>query len=860
MSWFSATAAHGSVSEQEPAKNSRFSFRMLGTTLLLATCGSAGADDKPSAKAVSESSFAETIQPFLTTYCVKCHGKREQKGEHRFDQLGSEIRSDNDLVDYQGILDQLNLGEMPPKGAKQPTDKERRQIVVRLTHHIGRYHQTMKANAGTTVLRRLNSREYRNTVRDLLHLNMTMFDPTQEFPRDQTTEHLDNVGETLVTSGHLLAKYLEAAEQVVDKAMFPLEQPKVQKWVFRDGFRQQPEIDQVHRKTNGYDHMTLYDVVGADKHEGAYGPIHAFAEGVPHDGYYQLRIHAEAMHRLNPYDPAFLGTDPDERFRLGIVAGNRLVGALHKPQPMEPLLAEIELADEARWYTVRIWLDAGFTPRFTFRNGLMDARTLWSRIQKKYPDLFPKRKTKGIVEARFNAIKYGELPQIHIHEIEIEGPFHDEWPTAGQRAALGDDWSHAVQSGLLSAVQMKYHLTRFASEAYRRPAQREEIDRVMKVITFRQEQGRSAMEAYGDGLKTVLCSPDFLYLDPIHNEDLYDEAKPTDGAGLASRLSYFLWASMPCAELRQLAQDDTLKQPKVLAAQVERMLNDPRSDAFVQGFLDSWLTLRDLGSTPPDRGDFTAFYHYDLDSAMRQETFLFTRHLIDQNLSITNFLNSDFTFVNKPLARHYGIEPPTEPGFHLVKLHDARRGGLLGQASILTLTANGIDTSPVVRGVWVLENILGTPPSPPPPDVEPLDPDIRGAKTIRDQLRRHRATAACSDCHRKIDPLGFALENFDPIGRWRTAYGRQGKIDASGELPGGQRFDNVEGLKTILLDRRGQFAKALVEKLLAYAIGRHVQPSDRPHTDRILQQLDAHGNGCHDLIRLVVVSDPFRSP
>ena len=865
MSWPSVAVALDPVAKQVSMRTSRFSIWLLGTTLLLAACSSAGAVENPSANAVSDSSIAETLQPFLATYCVKCHSERQQKGDRRFDQLASEIRSDNDLVDYQDILDQLNLVEMPPKEAKQPSDKARKQIVALLTQTIDSYHRSRKANAGTTVLRRLNSREYRNTVRDLLHLNMTMFDPAQGFPRDQTTDHLDNVGETLVTSGHLLAKYLGAAEQVVDKAMFPLKQPDVQMWIFRDGFRQQPEIDQVHRKTNGYDHMTLYDVIGADKHEGAYGPIHAFAEGAPYDGYYQLRIKAEALHRLNPYAPEFLGTDPDEPFRLGIVAGNRLVGALHKPQPVEPLLAEIELADEAKWYTARIWLDAGFTPRFTFRNGLMDARTLWSRIQKKYPDLFPERKTTGIVEARFNAIKYGELPQIHIHEIEIEGPFYDEWPTAGQRAALGDDWSHAVQSGTLSTEQIRRHLTEFASRAYRRSAQPSEIDRVMAVVADRQKQGRSALEAYSDGMKAVLCSPDFLYLDPSGADDSStSEVKSGDATvlsstALASRLSYFLWASMPDGELRQLAKDDSLQQPEVLIAQVERMLNDSKSDAFVQGFLDSWLTLRDLGSTPPDRGDFRDFYHYDLDTAMRKETFLFARHLIDQNLSIAGFLHSDFTFVNKPLARHYGIQPPAEPGFHLVKLTNPRRGGLLGQASVLTLTANGIDTSPVVRGVWLLENILGTPPSPPPPDVEPLDPDIRGAKSIRDQLRRHRNSATCNECHRKIDPLGFALENFDPIGRWRNNYDRQGKIDASGELPGGQRFDNVEGLKTILLERRGQFAKALAEKMLAYAIGRHIQPTDRPHTDHILQQLDERGNGFRDLIRLVAVSKPFRS-
>ncbi|MGI9474476.1 MAG: DUF1592 domain-containing protein, partial [Rubripirellula sp.] len=742
-------------------------------------------------------SFEQTVRPFLRNYCAECHSADEQKGDRRFDRLASTIDSDDTLVDYQDILDQLNLSEMPPEDASQPSDAERQRIIAWLTSRLNQYH-AIRRSSGGTVLRRLNAREYRNTVRDLLDLNMTMFDPTTKFPRDQTTDHLDNVGETLVTSGHLLARYLDAADQVVRKALSPKAQPEIQEWRFHDNFHQQPEIDQVHRKTNRYEYMTLYDVVGADKPEGAYGPIHDFAEGVPYDGWYEIRLLAEAVNRKHPYDQQFLKTDRSEPLRLGIVAGNQEVGSLHLPQPVEPLLAEIDLADEAAWYTVKVWLDAGYTPRFTFRNGLMDARGLWSRVIKTYRDQFPANIAKGIVAARFNAIKHGKLPQIHIDEIEIRGPIYDQWPTRGREILLGDA-IESSQEGLDSKV-MGELIQSFASRAYRRPARKEEVERILQVVDARRMAGRSEMEAFADGLKAVLCSPNFLYLDEsVEAED----SNLLSSYALASRLSYFLWSSMPDDELISLAASGELHEPGVLDAQVDRMLADPKSDALVDGFLGSWLGLRELGATPPDRSEFRDFYQYDLDSAMRQETFLFTRHMIDEDLPLAKFVDSEFSFVNKPLARFYGLKNvPGGTEFEKVTISDRRRGGLLGQASVLTLTANGIDTSPVVRGVWLLENLLGTPPSPPPPDVEPLDPDVRGAKTIRDQLDKHRDVASCYDCHRKIDPLGFALENFDPIGRWRDSYGRNTKIDASGELPGGRTFEDVVGLKDVLLDQQ----------------------------------------------------------
>ena len=825
-----------------------FTFLALLLLLTLTAERSVSAED-------ATPSFEAVVQPFLNKYCVGCHGQKQKKGNRRFDTLTGRIVDDNSLVDLQDILDQLNLSEMPPEEAPQPTADERRVAIRWLTATIENYHQTRKASHQAAVLRRLNSREYRNTVRDLLHLNTTMFDPTTTFPRDQTTEHLDTIGDTLVTSGALLQQYLNAAEEAVQKAIFPLEKPEVQQWTFRDGFRQQPEIDQVHKNVNGFKHMTLYDVVGADKPEGAYGPIHAFADGVPHDGYYEIRLKAEALNRRHDYPIEFLGTNPDEPFRLGIVAGHKDAGTLHLTQPIEPLLAEVELADEQKWYTVRVWMDAGFTPRFTFRNGLMDVRNLWGKLAREFGDRFPKRKTKGIVDNRINGITHGNLPQIRIHEIEIQGPFYDEWPTAGQKAVFGKNFTGAIDEETLTEENLRNRLTEFASAAYRRPATSAELERIMQVVNARRAAGRSPINAFCDGLTAILCSPAFLYLEAT------DETAKLSSHGLASRLSYFLWSSMPDQELRKLAASGELRTSEVLAAQVDRMLTDDRADAFIEGFLNSWLTLRELGASPPDRNAFRSFYHYDLDSAMRQETSLFVRELLEQNLSIDNFLDSNFTFLNKRLAEHYGIETSlTGNEFQKVSLTDQRRCGLLGQASILTVTANGIDTSPVVRGVWLLENILGTPPSPPPPDVEPIDPDVRGATTIRDQLEKHRSIASCNDCHRKIDPPGFALENFDPIGGWRTSYGRGKKIDPSGQLSTGQEFKGVADFKKLLLARKDLFARALTTKLLAYSSGRHVELSDRPHVDQIVANLNEQGSGFRDLIKLVVTSEPFLAP
>jgi hypothetical protein len=507
---------------------------------------------------------------------------------------------------------------------------------------------------------------------------------------------------------------------------------------------------------------------------------------------------------------------------------------------------------------MKAWLDAGQTPRFVFPNGMRNCRQAFSRIAAKYRDRWPKNDPYrgGIVDARRVVLQHGKMPHIRIHEVQIRGPVVEQWPPATQRAVLGDQ---PFAPGRTREV-----LQRFADRAYRRPATAAEVDHLVDVAETRVRSGHAPMEGLKDGLKAVLCSPAFLYLSPNTVPSSGSAGKsPLDAYALASRLSYFLWSTMPDAELLRLAANGQLLKPDVLVEQTRRLLANPRSDAFVISFLESWLNLRSLGDMPPDRDAFGVFYTKNLQNAFKRETQLFMRDLIERNASIVNFLDADYSILNQPLAKLYGlgdIAPPEEAHlFRKVKFNNPNRGGLLGQGSVLTVTANGIETSPVVRGVWLLENILGTPAPPPPDDVPVIDPDVRGAKSIRELLSKHRESASCYGCHQKIDPLGFALENFDPIGRWRVTYGKSSPIDASGELPGGKSFTDLAGLKKILVERKDLFARMLTERLLTYACGRRVEGFDQPVVRRIAAALPGQDYGLRTLLEQVVLSEPFRS-
>jgi len=523
-------------------------------------------------------------------------------------------------------------------------------------------------------------------------------------------------------------------------------------------------------------------------------------------------------------------------------------------------LARFEMEDDVvKEYRARIWLDRGVTPRFNYVNGTHKARP--GMIETGYIEMEKNGVERTSPQDAFGyGILHSSFPQIRIHSVSIRGPLYESWPSPIQNELLRGLQFDGEKADRQKAYRPR--LRSFLRRAWRRPIENQDVDAILAVISSREAKGIDNGQAYRDGLAAALCMPSFLYLDESTSTD-----QELDDHAIASRLSYFLWSSMPDKTLMKLADDGKLSDPAELSRQVKRMLADSKSDRFVRDFLGAWLNLDALGSTPPDINAFKEYYIDNLGWAMKEETFHYTRNILDEDLPIDLFLDSDFSFVNSGLARFYGLDAsPPEREFEKVtfagKLPRQKRGGLLGQPSVLTVTANGVDTSPIVRGVWILENILGTPPNPPPPDVEPLDPDIRGAKTIRDQMEKHRADPTCAQCHRKIDPLGFALENFDAIGRWRTKYQswRKEKIDASGTLPGGEKFKSFPAFKRLMLKQREKLARALTEKLLAYSLGRGVEISDRPEIDATIADLKKNGFKFRYLVERVVLSPSFQKP
>jgi hypothetical protein len=393
-------------------------------------------------------------------------------------------------------------------------------------------------------------------------------------------------------------------------------------------------------------------------------------------------------------------------------------------------------------------------------------------------------------------------------------------------------------------------MTQFAKLAFRRPPLDGELSPILNMIQAKLTEGLSPIESLQLGFQTILSAPGFLYLNEGEGE--------LDDYALASRLSYFLWSSMPDAELFKLAEQGALKDTATLSQQVERMLVDPKSKRFSNNFLRIWLELDNIGKMPPSR-EFVSFYRDNLESAMRKETELLFEHVLDTNLPVLELLSADYSFMNRELAAHYGISGLEGNEFRKVSLSGAERGGILGHGSFLTASANGVDTSPVVRGIYVMNKLLDYTPPPPPDDVPEIEPDITGATTLREKLVKHRADASCAQCHKKIDPAGFALENYDAIGAWRVKYDRKLDVDPSGQLPNGETFSSPGEFKDLVLEQEETFIRCLTKKMLTYAIGRKLNSGDRLVVDGMVEEMNNSSGGLRDLVKQVALSKAFRN-
>jgi hypothetical protein len=839
-------------------------------------------------------SINKEVRSFVSAHCFDCHDNATRKGGVSLESLGDAV-TDATSTRWLHALEQIERGTMPPPKKEQPTAEERHAAILALESTLATFAQS-RPSRDTTVLRRLNRTEYRRTLEDLLHLYLSRRDPTVEFPEDTRVHGFASNGERLVISSFLMKQYLAAAKDVVDRAVHFEERPETRTVSLLPPFAWSSEAsiefpaEAVLAKELGQPQrfQSLLFSHGSI-------PLEGLRAGVPQSGRYSIRILAEAKFRqsnMNPKKMGFGGSmhDPAQPHRLAITAMS-LVGIdpsdrvnvekafrggnVASVSSGAKVLATWDVPDDApTWLESSVWLAAGQFPRLSFQNGPINANYRLDKfvLENKYSlldaDQFAAYEA-STIHGTANRLVHFETPRIRIYRVEVTGPFEEEWPPASHRAIFGDrPYESAAAGDVLRA---------FAERAWRRPVTAADVEPLVAIVRQREKAAvdaglpaaEAAHTAIKRGIQAVLCHPGFLYRQ--------ERGDVLDGYEIASRLSYFLWSSMPDEKLLARAAGGDLVSPEARRAEAERLLRDSRSDMFVNEFLDGWVTLNKLGSMKPQGGAANLYFNEDLEPAMRTETRLFFKRLLKTNGPISDFLDSDYAFVNRGLAKVYGIDwKQVEPllgkpvdgltpadlrsddsggatpsrDFALVKLTDKRRGGLLGQASVLTLTANGIDTNPVIRGSWVLEHIVGAPPAPPPPNIPVIEPDVRGTTTLRQRLEKHRDNPSCLACHRHIDPPGFALESFDVIGRWRGS----SKERTGGEF-GGVAFDDITGFKAALLKMQPQFARCLVEKLLVHLLGRDLTAADRPAIRGILDQTAAGGYRLRDIVLACCASD-----
>ena len=787
---------------------------LVGLWLLLAVASALQA-----AKQSGTRKFKSTVLPILQAKCFGCHGTDVQEADIRLDNLSTDFLADRAAATaWHEAMHVLNKGEMPPEESEPLTAKERSVLVNWIRSEIDRVKAELKSTGGRVVLRRLNRTEYQNTMKDLFDLEM---DYARDLPREGASpDGFKNNGQSLQMTAIQLEYYLDAARRALDRGIVTGDPPEIFEHTFE--------------KSNVGDKWFNYEVSNyLGRWQGFYGKM---VDTYPEEGDYLVTVTARAelpKERGAPLMEVSVGYRPDT---------------------------------EQIWKvtdTVEITQSESTTYEFT---GRVENHPLPVRGQGKFPGLVVRvlnqyddeaGKPKEVELERDGKKKKGfpaeeGYPVIHIEKVTFKGPVYDQWPPQRHRDILFDSEMREIDERAYVAHVMQ----RFLKRAFRRPATQAEVQRFVDFYLSIRGDFPSFEEAMKETLAMVLISPPFLYL----VEPSQDKKRDLDDWELASRLSYFLWSTMPDQELFDLAAARQLSRPAILAAQVERMLQDDRSWRFYQQFTDQWLKLENTAQIAIDTGTYKGF-QTDLKEEMLQETRHFLRHLILNNLSGLNLLDADFTMLNERLARHYGVEGVVGNAYRQVPLTDDTRGGLLGQSSVLMLGSTGKDSHPIRRAVWLRDRLLNDPPAPPPPDVPDLDEmNPNFAKlSVREQLEAHRNKESCASCHRGIDPWGIALENFDAIGLFRTEV-HQKPVVARDTLMDGTELDGVVSLKKYLVENRSEdFARALVSRLTVYALGRNLELSDEDLIDDLTNRFERNNHLIMALIQDLVASDAFQT-
>jgi mono/diheme cytochrome c family protein len=752
----------------------------------------------------------------LDRYCVVCHNERLKTAGLMLDKMDVDHPSEGAEV-WEKVVRKLRTGAMPPAGMPRPDQSGYDSLATFLETELDRSAAANPNPGRTATLHRLNRAEYTNAVRDLLALDVDAIDLPSLLPADDSGYGFDNIGEVLSVSPVLLERYMSAADKVARLALGRI--PSA-----RPGFATY-EVSKFLKQD---------DRVSENLPFGSRGGI-AIRHYFPADGEYVIK----ARLRRSYDGEKILGlAEPSQiEFRLdGMRIKTFALGAVRREGP------ESEQEPDAG-LELRIPVKAG-----TRLVGVAFPEETWAPEKDSLHEF-------GFVGV---GLKFDDVDQPALSNISIAGPYNPK--------GLGDTPSRrkilvcAPPSSTDEEGCARKIFSTLARRAYRRPVTDQDIAPL--IALYQEGRKRAGFESGVEmALQRLLVSPEFLFR---IERDSVGAAPGTayrlNDVELASRLSFFLWSSIPDDELLNVAVQGKLKNVESLEQQVHRMLADPRSKALSSNFAGQWLYLRNVRSVLPDVAEYPDFDE-NLREAFEQETGLFFESMLREDHSVLDLLRADYTFLNERLARHYGIPGIYGSHFRRVTLSDENRKGLLGQGSILMVTSYANRTSPTIRGKWLLENLLGAPPPAPPPNVPSLMDRGEDGKilSMREQMEKHRANPACAVCHKNMDPLGFALENFDAIGKWRTTSGAANTpVDASGVLPDGTKFNGPAELRRVLLSKSGQFANTVTEKLLTYALGRGIEYYDAPAVRKILRGAAPAEYRWSSLITGIVKSDPFQ--
>jgi hypothetical protein len=795
---------------------------LLGRSLpVLVLAGLAsGALARAASSSPKTAAFDTVVKPFLARNCYLCHNDRLKNADVDLQSYETAAAIVADPLTWEKAVVKMRTRQMPPPPIAPPSDAEIAEITGWIESEFGRADRRAPPDPGRVTARRLNRTEYDNTVRDLLGVTLR---PAADFPPDDSGYGFDNVADVLSLSPVLMEKYMAAAERVAHVALFGLgDLPPTLSRLQPVGAKIEPSETP----------LAEYDATGLSLPNGLH-VMHHF----PVEGEYLFRV------VLTGVRPA--GSEPLE-VGVSVDGGPQQVQSLDPEGGASFFRDRQDFSGKTRDFRARLGAGEHWVAASIVR--------LYEGLPARYNGPHPSKRA----EPTPRPLKPGDDPvpvnAARVRHLEIVGPFDPaQGPT---RASLEKIYACGHLAGGHGPACLRQILTRFTRRAYRRPVSPAEIARLVSLASRARADGDSFEEALALALQAVLVSPDFLFR--IEKDPATRAARAIGEHELASRLSYFLWASMPDDELMRAADRGTLRRPSVLSAQVRRMLRDDKAGALVEAFGGQWLQFRALESVSPDRDRFPA-YDNGLRLSMQRETELFLQAVVREDRSVLDLLDGRYTFLNERLARHYGIGGVRGPEFRRVDLPVVgRRSGVLTHGSVLTVSSYATRTSPVLRGKWILENLLAAPPPDPPAGTPRLDESkIAASGSLRQQMEAHRTEASCIACHSKMDPLGFGLENYDGIGAWRTRDAEHA-IDPSGALPDGRKFHGAEEMKAILKTDRDAFAVAITEKMLTYALGRGLERYDKRTVQAVARRLGERGYRFSALVEEIVSSMPFQ--